>query len=160
VELARAWRDAVRGRPARRSAARPDHGERDHRRDLAQARRVRWDTVYSADGLFGCRHHIADVLDAWRLPHLIFEAQLLTTELVTNAAVHAGTLTVPVRMLRSRRTVRIEVQDGDRHRLPHMEPFDRYDVTGLGLHVVTTAAPHWGCTVDRYGKTMWFELDR
>jgi hypothetical protein len=160
VELARAWRAAARRRPTGERIDRSGAGDRRRQRDLAHARSVRWHTAYSADGLFGCRQHIADVLGAWGSTRLIFETQLLTTELVTNAAVHAGASTVPVRMLRTRRTVRVEVQDDDRFTLPSMEPFDRLDVTGLGLHVVTTAAPHWGCTVDRHGKTMWFELER
>lgn len=133
----------------------------DTARRLARARSVSWTNECSGTGLSDGRRTIAEVLDAWRLPHLVFEAQLLTTELIENAAQHAGAAQVGVRMVRGTDTVRVEVRDGARERLPVLvEQRLVMPGAGLGLRVVSTAAPQWGCSVDRAGKTVWFELDR
>ena len=63
------------------------------------------------------RRSVAAVLDAWDLAHLNDQAALLTSELVTNAVVHAGT---PIALViqRSDRGLRVEVHD-DNPALPN-----------------------------------------
>jgi anti-sigma regulatory factor (Ser/Thr protein kinase) len=128
--------------------------------DLASARTVRWRNPCSAEGMVEARRNIGDVLVAWHLERLTFEAQLLATELVSNAARHAGAANVTVRVIRRPRCVRIEVDDGLRELVPAPEPRPVREGGGIGLHLLANAAPRWGCTVHEHGKTVWFELDR
>ena len=84
---------------------------------------------------------------------------LLTSELVTNAVVYAGTPIVLV-IQRSERGVRVEVHD-DNPALP--ERRDAAEVskqTGRGLWLVDRLADRWGA-LPHHGdcKSVWFEVD-
>ncbi|MGZ8765577.1 MAG: ATP-binding protein [Acidimicrobiia bacterium] len=85
-------------------------------------------------------------------------AQLLVSELVTNAVVHAGSavkLSVVPRVDR----VRIEVaDDGSGHARLRIAGHDAVD--GRGLGIVDRIARSWGSNERDGGKSVWFELDR
>lgn len=102
------------------------------------------------------RHFVTDTLGAWSCGHLSEEAALLTSELVTNAVLHAGT-DIDVTVCRTASGVRIEVADA--HPRAVSGPEDNGAAAkGRGLLVVDTLAEDWGVTPARTGKSVWFEL--
>jgi anti-sigma regulatory factor (Ser/Thr protein kinase) len=89
-------------------------------------------------------------------PQVRETASLLTSELVTNAVLHAATdITVTVR--HERCGLRIEVADGD-PQLPAPKYYGDDAATGRGLSVVTALADTWGASRRGDGKVVWFEL--
>ncbi len=84
-------------------------------------------------------------------------ASLLTTEIVTNAVLHAVapmTLRVEVRA----DIVRIEVRDGS-DRSPRVHAFSATSATGRGLRLLESLAVQWGVRPERGGgKVVWFEV--
>jgi anti-sigma regulatory factor (Ser/Thr protein kinase) len=83
-------------------------------------------------------------------------ARLLTSELATNAVVHAKTGFELV-IADSPVTVRIEVSDSS-PLMPRIQPVDRLAPHGRGLHLVERLAESWGVIERPHGKTVWFEL--
>ena len=99
--------------------------------------------------------------------HLVSEprlrdAQLLVSELVTNALEHSGATEESVRIsvLASSECVRVEVTDpGAGFDRSALETPTMNARRGFGLHIVGELATRWG--VDRGDETtVWFELDR
>jgi anti-sigma regulatory factor (Ser/Thr protein kinase) len=85
-------------------------------------------------------------------------AELLTSELVTNALLHAGTdLTVHVERCHEDGTVRIAVDDGSDHAPCVGEP-DAGALGGRGLPLVASLASRWGWELMPFGKRVWFEV--
>lgn len=84
-------------------------------------------------------------------------AELLTSELATNAVMHART-TFTVTVTSARRAVRIAVRDGS-VRLPRVRSPGPYELDGRGMTLVANLAPRWGVDPVRGGKVVWFELD-
>ena len=85
-------------------------------------------------------------------------AELLTSELVTNALVHGGGDTTLVVDVDDER-IRVEVIDLDAGL--NLAPLD-VDVTaehGRGLTIVGRLARAWGVEPRPRGKAVWFELD-
>lgn len=84
-------------------------------------------------------------------------AVLLTSEIATNAVLHARTpFTVSVRLVSGR--VRIGVQDGSGAR-PVVQHYGRTQTTGRGLRLLGTLAQEWGFdSLPGGGKAVWFEL--
>lgn len=93
------------------------------------------------------------------LEHVLDEALLLTTELVTNALVHGGTeveLVVEVEELR----LKVEVSDrGDGRVLMATAPSEERE-GGRGIWLVDALATVWGTRHSPDGKTVWFELGK
>jgi anti-sigma regulatory factor (Ser/Thr protein kinase) len=89
-------------------------------------------------------------------PEVVECAGLLTSELVTNAVLHAGTpLCVTLHILPGR--IRIDVADGDTS-LPSIKDYGREAATGRGLTLFKTLASNWGVQPVEGGKIVWFEL--
>ena len=83
-------------------------------------------------------------------------AQLLVSELVTNALLHARTtITLVVQVIDS--GVRVGVADGS-HRGPRQRDYSDEATTGRGLTLVEALASSWGTEPSTGGKTIWFEL--
>lgn len=83
-------------------------------------------------------------------------AQLLTSELVTNAIIH-GRSPVTVEAFLLNGLLRVEVSD-DNSRHPELRPTQDDALDGRGLHLVALLAARWGVTDQLLGKTVWFEL--
>ena len=83
---------------------------------------------------------------------------VITSELVTNAVLHART-TIRVRVTVTRLRIRVGVSDTST-RPAVVKSYGVAAPTGRGLHVVEALADRWGVDSTRYGKTVWFELDQ
>ena len=81
---------------------------------------------------------------------------LLTSELVTNAILHARThIELAVRCESA--TIRVEVDDRS-PQLPVPEPAAVDATTGRGLTLVDVMSGAWGVEERASGKTVWFEV--
>lgn len=84
---------------------------------------------------------------------------LLTSELATNAVLHAYGAHLQVRVTERGPWLRIEVQDGSTVR-PVPRGAYRYAENGRGLLLVEALAANWGTQPAGSGKTTWFEIGR
>ncbi|WNM30629.1 SpoIIE family protein phosphatase [Streptomyces sp. Li-HN-5-11] len=109
------------------------------------------------------RSFVRDTLQGWGFGDIVDDAVVLTSELVTNAVVHAGTA-ADVLCLRSDDGVRIEVSD----RYPEREiPLQSSAVNmgspdregGRGLQLCAALAGRWGVEYTPTHKNVWFQLD-
>ena len=83
-------------------------------------------------------------------------AALLTSELVTNAVLHAtGPLRVSVEGGDGH--VRVTVQDGTIV-VPRVLDPDPESTSGRGMQLVDVLAARWGAETTTTGKSVWFEL--
>jgi serine phosphatase RsbU (regulator of sigma subunit)/anti-sigma regulatory factor (Ser/Thr protein kinase) len=103
------------------------------------------------------RRAVRAFLQEHGLSHLEPTAALLTTELVTNAVVHARTA-VGLRVSAIGDRLRVEASDGSRRRPVRVEP-GYEDVRGRGLMLLDRLATTWDVRRTPDGKTVWFELD-
>ncbi|GAC1445015.1 MAG: hypothetical protein NVS3B26_10620 [Mycobacteriales bacterium] len=84
-------------------------------------------------------------------------AMLVTNELVTNAALHAGTECELV--LRGQgNALQIRVSDFDTRRDLKRQSFGSELMTGRGLRMLEVLCRTWGVEPDERGKTVWCEL--
>ena len=88
---------------------------------------------------------------------ILFDAKLLTTEVVTNAIRHGGTQVVIVRVRRNN-LVRVEVVDQGPMFDPQPHTTSTRAENGQGLILVDAVANAWGVEPDEDGKRVWFEL--
>jgi GAF domain-containing protein/anti-sigma regulatory factor (Ser/Thr protein kinase) len=102
------------------------------------------------------RRLVEGVMNEAGLQHLVDEALLLVTELVTNAVVHAGT-EVGVDIDVDERGVRVEVFDaGPGHFLKDAPSETREG--GRGVFLLDAIAQEWGTRHRLGGKAIWFRL--
>ncbi|MFB1042193.1 SpoIIE family protein phosphatase [Streptomyces chrestomyceticus] len=94
-------------------------------------------------------------LAQWGLEAASETAELLVSEVVTNAVRHAHTQHVVLRLVRTDALL-CEVSDDD-HALPQMLSAADDDEFGRGLRVVSRLAREWGTSRTATGKTVWFE---
>jgi two-component sensor histidine kinase len=87
---------------------------------------------------------------------LVEIAQLLTSELVTNA-IQYGSGTIAVEISRSANRLRVTVNDANSERPQRQSP-SAEDVRGRGLMLVEALSSRWGTTSTGAGKGVWFEL--
>ncbi|WP_432136983.1 MULTISPECIES: ATP-binding protein [unclassified Streptomyces] len=103
------------------------------------------------------RHAVRELLRHWGRPDETETAELLTSELVTNALVHTGHEAVLTATL-GPSGLRVEVRDFVARR-PRLRMPDRDDGThGRGLVLVDSLADAWGVCPHAVGKAVWFEL--
>ena len=104
------------------------------------------------------RHALRELLHTWGKPGRSDIAELLTSELVTNALLHTdddAVLTATV----GPEGLHVEVRDFV-DRLPEPEAPHADDGTnGRGLLLVQALADAWGVRPHGIGKAVWFELD-
>ena len=103
------------------------------------------------------RLFVGEMLKRWRFETVVESAELLTSELVTNAVLHAGT-EVQVIVEARDQTVHVEVIDlTKRQPVARESPFDDLQ-TGRGLTLLDGLASSWGVNPLDRGKSVWFEL--
>ena len=91
------------------------------------------------------------------VPALAADAELVVSELVTNASLH-GEAPVTVRVLVNH-VVRVEVEDAGRS-APILLRQGTEAMTGRGLSMVAAVASNWGVMpLESGGKVVWAELD-
>lgn len=102
------------------------------------------------------RRQVAAACRNWRMSALADTAELLSSELVTNAVIH-GSGEVRMGVSRHGDRLRVEVSDDDPS---PVQPRARGDAeeSGRGLYIVASLASAWGCDAAGAGKTIWFEL--
>ncbi len=83
-------------------------------------------------------------------------AELVVSEVVTNAIVHTGTA-IELAALLDHTGLRVEVADSGKH-LPVMASYDAMASTGRGLHLVAELTDRWGVEARAGGKVFWFHL--
>lgn len=103
------------------------------------------------------RKTVSDQLWAWGLPALVDDAELITSELVTNAIEHGNGL-VELHLSAMADRVRISVLDGDPSRVPTVAGDRGLSVGGRGLALVEKLASAWGYEIGEQGKEVWAEL--
>ncbi|MDQ0993751.1 anti-sigma regulatory factor (Ser/Thr protein kinase) [Streptomyces sp. V3I7] len=104
------------------------------------------------------RRALRELLRHWGKPGRSEVAELLTSELVTNALVHTDQDAVLTAVV-GPRGLRVEVRDFVARR-PMPRACDTGDAThGRGLMLVRSLADDWGIRAHGVGKAVWFELD-
>ncbi len=91
-----------------------------------------------------------------RREDLLETAVLLTSEIVTNALLHAGT-DIDVAATLDDRGLRIEIGDGSPH-LPSRRRYATTAGTGRGLLMLEALVDDWGVVRHPTGKTVWFRI--
>lgn len=104
------------------------------------------------------RRALRELLRHWGRPGRSEIAELLTSELVTNALVHTDHDAVVTATV-GPRALRVEVRDFVA-RIPRVRVPTADDCThGRGLALVQSLADAWGVKAHGVGKAVWFELD-
>ena len=118
------------------------------------------------------RHHLLATLSSWGLDEVTYSAlrdiaELLTSELVTNAVRHADS-DVGVTIGLAGEVLEIAVSDADhgstgrleqvRSRLSRDPEHGRLVEGGRGLQLLEALSQEWGVTVLQHGKQVWFTL--
>ena len=103
------------------------------------------------------RKFATDRARALGLDECVDVVELLVSEAVTNAVLHAGT-SLKVKLVWSNGVLRIEVSDGS----PVAAVKRNYDTdaaTGRGIGLIDALAADWGTEATNEGKTVWFTVD-
>jgi anti-sigma regulatory factor (Ser/Thr protein kinase) len=104
------------------------------------------------------RGFVTDCLRRWGLDSLASDAELLTSELVTNAVLHARGDVVTVTVAVAEGVAEIGVSDRSSD-LPEQRSRTWRAEGGRGLRLVDLVALEWGVVSVAGGKQVWFRLD-
>jgi anti-sigma regulatory factor (Ser/Thr protein kinase) len=105
------------------------------------------------------RRAVGATLRSWRLEVLCADAELVVSELVTNAVIHApGPTSRQLRIVRRDAGVRLVVSDGSPSP-PSIRTLNDGRSGGRGLRIVATLASAWGYDRHADGKQVWADLD-
>lgn len=88
---------------------------------------------------------------------LVETAELLVSEVVTNALLHAGT-PIDLAVFVEDAGLRVEIGDGSPH-FPRHRGYAPTAATGRGLMLLQQMVDDWGVVPNALGKTVWFQLD-
>ncbi|MFD8819064.1 SpoIIE family protein phosphatase [Streptomyces sp. NPDC059627] len=128
---------------------------------LARTRRVMpdriaaWEFPAETEAVAKARDAVSGQLAAWALDELAFTTELVVSELVTNAILHASG-TVHLRLIRDDAVLVCEVGDAGNTQ-PRVRRAKDMDEGGRGLFIVSQCTDRWGCRYGRQGKTIWTE---
>ena len=116
---------------------------------------ARWQLPPVAASVPRVRALVRAALRDWGLEPFLETAELMVSEIVTNAVRYArGDLDI---QLARGETLVLEVADDD-ERLPHLTPIAPDDEHGRGLTLVDAIAGSWGARSIASGKVVWCEL--
>ncbi|MFG2716097.1 SpoIIE family protein phosphatase [Streptomyces goshikiensis] len=141
-------------------AVAPDHPEDDiallvaRTRTLPADRVATWDVPADPAQVSGVRAAATRRLTDWGLEEQAFAAELMLSELVTNA-VRYGNEPIQVRLILDR-TLICEVSDGS-STAPHLRRAANTEEGGRGLFLVAQLAHAWGTRYTPHGKVIWAE---
>jgi hypothetical protein len=108
------------------------------------------------DAPAAARYFVTDTCNCWDLAHLRSPAELICSELVSNAVRHAGT-DLDLMLSRRGRYLHIGVRDTGRA-LPRLAGPAPAAQTGRGLRLVDAYASSWGTSAGPTGKIVWANL--
>nr|WP_319595611.1 SpoIIE family protein phosphatase [Streptomyces sp. ID05-04B] len=114
-----------------------------------------WDLDADPAAVARARSYVSRQLGEWGLADLAFTAELVVSELATNA-IRYGRPPIRLRLIHDRGLL-CEVSDGS-HTTPHLRRARVFDEGGRGLLLVAQLAEHWGTRHARRGKTVWAGL--
>lgn len=103
------------------------------------------------------RSFVVDQLREWGHEALVEDVGLVTSELATNAFVHAGT-PFDVSVSSAAGVVRVAVSDASREAAVPRGPTTPRATSGRGLLVVAALASRWNSEIGPRGKTVWAEF--
>ncbi|MEU4727660.1 SpoIIE family protein phosphatase [Streptomyces sp. NPDC023588] len=158
--LAHAGRSAEDTCRAVMDAMAPEHPRDDvallvaRTRSLPADRIAAWDLPADPARVCDIRAAVTRQLTRWGLEELSFAAELLLSELVTNA-VRYGAEPIQVRLIHDRALI-CEVSDGS-STAPHLRRAATTDEGGRGLFLVAQLAQAWGTRYTPRGKVIWAE---
>jgi anti-anti-sigma regulatory factor/anti-sigma regulatory factor (Ser/Thr protein kinase) len=105
------------------------------------------------------RRMVTDACRMWDIAHLVADAEVVVTELVSNAVLHAGT-TLDLSVTYTGRNLHVAVRDRAVEPARLVGPMSVAEAGGRGLIIVEALAASWGCTPVRDGKVTWATLPR
>jgi anti-sigma regulatory factor (Ser/Thr protein kinase) len=123
---------------------------------LAPSQVATWDIPADPALVAPVRKQVVDQLDTWELSAATFTAELVVSELVTNA-IRYGEPPIRLRLIHDAETLICEVSDSS-HTAPHLRRAKTYDEGGRGLLLVAQLTQRWGSRHTADGKTIWAEL--
>ncbi|MER5860482.1 SpoIIE family protein phosphatase [Streptomyces sp900105245] len=131
---------------------------------LGPNRRIKRTTFHRHDlrAVKAARQFITDNLHQWGLDDLIDNFQLITSEIVTNALIHADS-DVDLRLREYPDHLRLEVRDTNPTPpipTPITQTLEQNQQAehGRGLNIVDTLSTQWGNTPSGRGKTIWVDI--
>ncbi|MGW1258832.1 SpoIIE family protein phosphatase [Streptomyces sp. NPDC002513] len=113
-----------------------------------------WEVALDPAAVAPVRAACTRQLEEWGLNEVSFTAELILSELITNA-IRYGAEPVRVRLLRDRALI-CEVSDGS-STSPHLRRASMTDEGGRGLFLVSQFAQRWGTRYTPRGKVIWAE---
>ncbi|MEV7558302.1 SpoIIE family protein phosphatase [Streptomyces sp. NPDC089795] len=125
-------------------------------RVLAPERVASWELPAEPTSAARARHLTQATLSGWGLEEAAFTAELVVSELVTNAYRYGGGAPVTLRIIRDRGLI-CEVSDSS-STAPHLRRARTTDEGGRGLFLVAQLTERWGTRYTRDGKTVWTEF--
>ncbi|MEP6762132.1 MAG: ATP-binding SpoIIE family protein phosphatase [Sporichthyaceae bacterium] len=127
-------------------------------RGLEPERIVSWRLHGVETEIAASRVRVRSGLLNWDLPRMVDTAELLVTELATNA-LRYGKAPIELQALLLDDVVTFAVSDADPP-LPRFRRSSDDDEGGRGLQLVATLASRWGARATTTGKVVWCELPR
>lgn len=121
---------------------------------------LRLDLEGAPASVSAARRFVRQALESWHLDAALEAAMLLTSELATNAVLHARS-GFAVLVAKDGDQVRVEVLDGSPVR-PRRRHHSSTAATGRGVGLVETLSSGWGVTpadrLDGFAKGVWFTV--
>jgi len=115
-----------------------------------------WDIPADPSLVSPIRKQVVEQLDTWSLSEAGFTAELVVSELVTNA-IRYGAHPIRLRLIHDAATLICEVSDTS-HTAPHLRRAKTWDEGGRGLLLVAQLTQRWGSRHTADGKTIWAEI--
>lgn len=115
-----------------------------------------WELAFEPETAGLARSLTSERLTQWRLEDLTFSAELIVSELVTNAIRHARA-PVSLRLIRTENRLICSVSDGSSSS-PHLRRAKLGEEGGRGLFLVAQFAARWGTRHTADGKIIWAEM--
>ncbi|MFH9889875.1 SpoIIE family protein phosphatase [Streptomyces luteogriseus] len=115
-----------------------------------------WDLAFQTASVRTARTLTGDRLAQWQLDELTFSAELIVSELVTNAIRHAHG-PVQLRLIRTENRLICAVSDHS-STSPHLRRATACEEGGRGMFLVAQFALRWGTRYTHDGKIIWAEL--
>ncbi|NKQ28729.1 SpoIIE family protein phosphatase, partial [Streptomyces galbus] len=125
-------------------------------RGLPASQVATWDIPADPALVAPIRKQVLAQLDTWELSAVSFTAELVVSELVTNA-IRYGSHPIRLRLIHDTATLICEVSDTS-HTAPHLRRAKTWDEGGRGLLLVAQLTQRWGSRHTADGKTIWAEL--